>query len=55
MKRMAKSGAEVDATSKDARRALACLGRPGVTAGIKRQMNKRDRRAGRAEARGWSA
>lgn len=46
---MAKSGTEQDVASRSARRHLAYLGRPGVTAGVKRQMNKRERRDARRE------
>lgn len=43
----AKTGAEQDAVSRTARRALCYLGRPGVTDGIKRQIRRRERRQAR--------
>lgn len=49
MKRAVKSGAEHDAVSRVARRVLCYLQRPGVTAGIKRQIRRRERREGKRE------
>lgn len=48
----AKTGAEQDVISRKARRVLCYLRRPGVAAGIKRGMRRRDRHAARAELRG---
>ena len=46
--RIIKTAAEQDCVSRKARRALCYLQRPGVTAGIKRQINRRDRQNAKA-------
>lgn len=50
MKRRTVTGAEVDVVCR--RRRLCYTQRAGVTAGIKRQIRRRERREGRAAARG---
>ena len=47
MKRRTKTGAEQDTVH--ARHLYVYLGKPGVTAGIKRQMRRRERREGKRE------
>lgn len=48
-----KTAAEIDVTSRTGRKAHCYLKRAGVTASIKNQINRRERRNGKAEARTW--
>jgi hypothetical protein len=50
-RRIAKNGDEADVISKRWRRRLAWLQRAGATKSVKRRINRRERREGRAEIR----